>query len=672
MLALEVALVLVLLVVCSFAPGFFFIRHLRWSPMEKLCGSIGLSLILLYLSFGAVYCLTPSGKETPRAFCVVISIVCLALGLASHRDLVRLFRSFRVRRALIGYCFLLVWTLLILGMIRNYSGAFWKGDWQEHFQRTLFFLHHFPTDTPIFIGYQLPARPPIMNVVAAFFLAQTRDSFEIFQAVFAFLNLLMFLPCCLMMGALAGPRKTFIAPLVALFAMNPMVMQNVTFTWTKAFTAFYVVLALWFYLAAWRKKDTSRMTAAFVCFSAGILVHYSAGIYCLFVTLHYLLFVFWKRPRRWRELAIIAATSGFLLATWFVWSISVYGSHVTFASNTSVRSSQRYQGSNFQKIADNGLDSLIPVVVRHPYLLRVFDQPRLAGTIRDNAFIFYQTNLIFSMGLIGGPLILVYLLSRFLDAILGQRPCSFWPAMIPFCVLVGIASVGERDPLGVAHLALLPLEILGLSLLAAMVPTRRALLILVVAGCLIDFSFGIFLQAHIESLENTRRETIFTGLRVEGDQGSVGVGGEGPKSLSRTAWTNWFRKHQYALSSEWLLELSRYRPGDSAFQERSAELQCKLQTWLHEDEEYWRGWYARNGGSIRFLGDDVAEESDGWGTGLSAGLLLALMLALTRVTLKQVSTSPARNASSRRSDLLTGPHDNPVRPLPGRSNNPVN
>jgi len=628
MLALQLALVLVLLVVCSFAPGFFFIRHLRWSPMEKLCGSIGLSLILLYLSFGAVYCLTPSGKEVPRVFCVVISTACLALGLASRRDLVRLFHSFRVRRVLMGYCFLLIWTLLILGMIRNYSGALWSGDWLEHFQRTLFFLHHFPTDTPIYIGYQLPARPPMMNVVAAFFLAQTQDSFEIFQVVFAFLNLLMFLPCCLMMGALAGPRRTFIAPLVALFAMNPMVMQNVTFTWTKSFTAFYVVLALWFYLAGWRKQDSSRMIAAFVCFSAGILLHYSAGIYCLFVTLHYLLFVFWKRPRRWRELAIIAAASGALLATWFVWSISVYGSHVTFASNTTVTASQAYHGSHLQKIAANVWDSIEPVILRKPSLL--FEQPSFAGTIRDNAFVFYQTNLIFSMGLIGGPLILVYLMSRSLDAITGQRPCPFWPALIPFCVVVGIAAVGHRDPLGLAHATLLPLEVLGLSLLATMFTRRRVLLILIAAGCLIDFSLGIFLQAHIESLENTRQKTLFTGLRLDGDRESAEVGKDGPNSLSRAAWTNWFGKHQYALTNEWLRQLDQYRPDDAEFQERSADLRAGLQDRLHEDQEYWHGWYARNDGSIRFLGDDVAGES-GRGTTLSACLLIVLMLALMGV-----------------------------------------
>ena len=240
--------------------------------------------------------------------------------------------------------FLLVWTLLILAMIRNFSGAGWGGDWLEHFQRSLFFLLHFPVSTPITQGYQLPARPPAMNELAAFFLAQTRDRFEVFQVIFAFLNLLMFLPCCLIMRALVAPRRTFVLPLTALFAMNPVVIQSATYTWTKAFTAFYVILGIWFYLAAWRKNDFVRMTVAFVALSMGVLAHYSAAPYLLFLTLHYLLRLFWKRPHRFRELATIAVVSGLLLATWFGWSIGVYGAHGTFAA-----ASQRYEGNSLSR-----------------------------------------------------------------------------------------------------------------------------------------------------------------------------------------------------------------------------------------------------------------------------------------------------------------------------------
>jgi hypothetical protein len=612
--------------------------------MEKVCGSIGASLVLVYLAFCVIYQLSPVG-ETPSKLLAFVSIACLGLAISMRRDLVRLFHSFRVRQALGGFLFLLVWTLVVLAMIRNYSGADWYGDWLEHFQRSLFFLHHFPTNTPIIMGYQVPARPPVMNELAAFFLGQTRDRFEIFQLIFSFLNLLVFLPCCLIMPALVGPCRTFFwrarlrestqasrAPmhvwrLVALFALNPVVMQNVTYTWTKAFTAFYVVLGLWFYLAGWRKNDLWRMTFGFIALSAGVLTHYSAAPYLLFLTLHYLLRVFPKRSRRWREVATIAVACGLLLATWFGWSIAVYGIHPTVASNSSVMFSQNDVAGNLLKMAANGVDSIVPVVLRDHLLLDDFKKQGLLGVIRDDVFIFYQTNLVFSMGVVGGPLIL-WLLYRVLSRRVqpgSQR--SFWLAMVLFCVVVGIAVVSEREPLGTVHMTLLSMEILGTSLLAAAFPLRRALLTLVVVGCLIDFSFGILLHAHIESLENSPQMAIFPSLSAGGfnQPGRVLT----PDSPSALMWNNWILKHQYAQ----LVELSESpRPDDMLGRIRREE-------WLNEDEVYWHGWYSRNNGAIEFLGDHTTGES-GTGTTILSCLLVMLACGLAGGLMQMSTPAP--------------------------------
>ncbi len=322
MLLLELLFALLLLAICSFAPGFVFVRRFAWSGLEKLCGSIALSLILLWLAVWCVYVLAPS-LQTAAGYGIVA--MCCAAAIAVRRDARFLFQIPRVRRAVAGYGFLLAWTLLILSIVRVYTGAFWSGDWLEHFQRTLFFLHHFPTNTPIYLNYTLTARPPMMNVLAALFLGVTEDRFEIFQLVFAFFNLLLFLPCCLAIPAVARVRRVRILPLVAIFAMNPAVIQNATYTWTKSLTAFFVIFAVCLYLAGWRKRDPVRMTGAFLSLSAGLLAHYSAGPYCIFFALHYLLVVFRARPNRWKELAMIAATSGVLLLTWFGWSLATYG-----------------------------------------------------------------------------------------------------------------------------------------------------------------------------------------------------------------------------------------------------------------------------------------------------------------------------------------------------------
>ena len=412
------------------------------------------------------------------------------------------------------------------------------------------------------------------------------------------------------MPALVGSRRTSVWPLVAVFALNPMVMQNVTYSWTKAFTAFYVILGLWFYLAAWRKSDRLRMTAAFLALAMGILVHYSAAPYVLFLALHYLLRVFPKRAQRWKELATVAVTSGLLLATWVGWSMASYGARSTLASNTSVTSSQQYQGNNLVKIAANVFDSIVPAVARSPLYLDGFKHQGFLGNLRDDAFIFYQTNLVFSMGLIGGPIILWLLYSAL------RRPSSadskrwFWLAMISFCVLAGIASVGERDPLGVAHATLLTVEVLGLSMLAGMFPLRRALLTLVIAGCLLDFSFGILLHARVESMENTSQRTIFPSLSQVVAKKQPALTAD---SLSQSAWSNWMLKHQYAQ----LVELSQSR------ELAAAVGPAQIQKWFALDQDFWHGWYSRNNGTIGFLGDYTAGES-----GLGATILMFIMIAL--------------------------------------------
>jgi hypothetical protein len=628
MLGLEVQLTLLLLIVCSFGPGFFLVRRLRWTPMEKLCGSVGASLLFVYLVFLAAYLLSSNRADVPRAVPVVFSAVAFVLIVVARLDILALFRSARVRQTIGGFSFLLIWTILCLSLIRNYSGANWFGDWLEHFQRSLFFLHHFPVDSPIVFGYQLPARPPAMNEIAAFFLAQTADRFEIFQVIFAFLNLLMFLPCSLIMPALTGPRRTLVLPLTLLFAANPVIMQHVTYSWSKAFTAFFVVLSVCFYLAGMRKNDDMRILAAFIAMSMGMLVHYSAGPYAVFLALHYLLRVWWQRPRarRMRELAIIVAVCGALLATWFAWSVAVYGVRKTAASNTSVTGAQRDQGHWIGRTANNLVDSLVPVILRFDPVAGSFAQQGALPSLRDKVFVFYQANAIFGMGLIGGPLI-VWLLYRGLFKKARSTPDrSFWLAMIPTCVVLGIASVSELDPRGLAHITLLSLEIVGLALLAGTFPWRRLVLSLVLAGCLIDFSCGVLLQLYVESLENSPHRMVFAGLNAVG--GKPNDNPATPYSFGGVAWDNWYLKHQYALNREGISKLDDRPPALASIGK------AQMQKSLAEDQTVWHGWYARNGGSVKFLGDQFSGESQ-WPLVGQIGLLLLLLVCLVGAVVRK-------------------------------------
>ena len=642
-LLLQLLLTLILLAVCSFAPGFLFVRRLRWSGLEKLCGSVALSLVLLWLAAWGIYILAqPALYYGLAAACGVAAIVVA-------RDALRLFRGLRVRRAVAGYAFLLAWTLLVLAIIRNYSGALWSGDWLEHFQRTLFFLRPFAKDSPIFGLYLLPARPPMMNVLAAFFLAVTQDRFEIFQFIFVFLNLLVFLPCCLAIPVLVRVRKFSLLPLIGIFAMNPVVMQNATYTWTKLLTAFFVVLAVCLYLSGWRKRDSVRLTGAFVSLAAGLLVHYSAGPYCVFFALHYLLVLFRARPAKWKELAAIAILCGFLLFTWFGWSLAEYGVKPTFASNTSLTPQTQYQGSNLAKIAGNVLDSIVPRIAYSPSLVHVFDQPYTPAMVRDNVFLFYQTNLIFSMGLIGGPLVVWFVIAAFRSGKGLGSERNFWLMLIGLSLLIGLAVVGERDYSGVAHLTLVPLELLGLTLLSARFFSRRLVAYLIIAGCAIDFSLGIFFHVRIQHLDNTAQHTYFTGLSY--DRGQFVIGAPGPESLNISAWRNWLGKHQMAYCEKWLAMGESYRRGDPAVEAARADLRTAIAEQMKEDGTVWHGWYARHGGEIELIGDHFGGDAASVLLVLVAIGLLSKMALLAKTTTlpapRLIAAAAAKPRSSR-------------------------
>ena len=624
-----------LLVVCGLAPGFFFVRRLRWRPLEKLCGAVGLSFVLLYLAAWGIFCFGPADGWAHTALYAAVAAVCVAMAIASWRDAARLFRPAAVRSGISAYAFLLVWTLVMLAAIRVYSGAKWSSDWLEHFQRSLFFLYRWPAGTPILGNYLLPARPPMMNVVAAFFLALTGDRFENFQIVFAFLNLLPVLACWQLLRGFAGPRRARILPLVILFALNPVMMEAATYTWTKAFAAFYVLLAVHFYLSGWRKRDGTRIAAAFLSLAAGMLAHYSAGPYIVFFALHYLVAVFRARPARWRELATIVAECGLLLATWFGWSVATFGTKGTLASNTSVTSSRQYEGHNLEKIAGNLVDTVAPAALRDPGLLDTFAQPNRLGRLRDDFFISYQPNLLLGMGLVGGIVALWLYWRRLRRRTMPREVRRFWAALVPFVVVLGVASAGERDFFGVAHLTLLPLTLMGLTLLAAEMMTRRALAVALLCGCAVDFGFGVWLHMHVESLENTPRRTVFRGLEFHGAGASIAT--PGPDSLSQTAWINWLQKHQYALAGEWLAAMRQRSDRDPGFAQRAQGVMATLEGWRNEDQALWHGWFSRHGGSAELLGDAVGE-----GGNTAAEWLLAIgALALMAAAVREIRRVPA-------------------------------
>ena len=142
-------------------------RYLRWRPLETLCGSVALSFFLLYLAAFIIYALAlaPAWSYVPTILSAVAAIVC---GI----DLHRLWNHRETRATMLAFLAVFFWLLLLILLIRNFSGGRWFGDWFEHYERAIFFAAHWPLDAKLFGDYILPARPPMMNLLATLFFWQ--------------------------------------------------------------------------------------------------------------------------------------------------------------------------------------------------------------------------------------------------------------------------------------------------------------------------------------------------------------------------------------------------------------------------------------------------------------------------------------------------------------------
>ncbi len=341
-----------------FVPGFFLVRRLSLSSSEKAACSVGASIFILYLYSFFVFVL-----GLPGICHLLFTAGCLLIAWRCRKDLRSFFSLPEIQRLFLSFGFLLIWTAMLLAMIRTYAGANWMGDWFEHYHRAMFFAYHLPLRTAFLGRYALPARPPLFNVVSGHFLAEWGGDYSIYQAVAMLLNLTAFFPASLFFGKLVPRAATGALPLAVIMGLNPSVMENATFGWTKLLTVFYVLLGVWFYCRFLRKRETLTLHLAFASLSLGLLTHFSAAPYAVLLVGHY---VWCSLPKLcWKEIAGLLGVNVLILATWFGWSIAQYGPQVTFSSNpTAALDLQHGPAEAFKTVAGNLRNTLVPPFLR--------------------------------------------------------------------------------------------------------------------------------------------------------------------------------------------------------------------------------------------------------------------------------------------------------------------
>src|SRR5262245_13336888 len=117
MLALQIPLLLLALSASSLGPGLWVVRRWPLRPLERLCVSVGTSLLGVAVWAALVYGVRIDWQASS------ILLFCLSAGalLAAGRDVATLCHDRRVRQALVGFGLLLLIGFVILGLVRHAS-----------------------------------------------------------------------------------------------------------------------------------------------------------------------------------------------------------------------------------------------------------------------------------------------------------------------------------------------------------------------------------------------------------------------------------------------------------------------------------------------------------------------------------------------------------------------
>jgi hypothetical protein len=430
-----------------------------------------------------------------------------ALGLwTRRRRIAPLLRDAELRRVSGAWAIFAAWSLGLLGLVVVYSGGFWSGDWLEHYQRAVFFLQGGPSDQLFLKGlYTLSARPPLANVVTAVFMRIGGGGFADCQVFMTLLGTSLLFPAWLLASRWQSQGRSA-APFLlgVLLMLNPMVMQNLTFNWTKSLTAFWILGGVYLLLRGLLDRDwLSGRRLAFAALAAGMLTHYSAGPWILVCVGAFLLLSRdrWPTLRFWRETATHGGIALLILAPWLVWITAQRGFSGAFTENTTAQSAA---GRPFAEVAATALlnirDTVVPVGLRDTNT-DVLNQASTLGRLRDDLFNAYQLSLPLALGF-GGLLAAGLLLCSPASPIRrAPRRALGWFSAAAALTALGVAVVTQRDDWGLAHISLQPLIIISLAWLAARLPESTiSVRIAWAAGASADFFLGIYLHYGMQSL----------------------------------------------------------------------------------------------------------------------------------------------------------------------------
>ncbi len=444
-----------------------------------------------------------------------------------------------------------VWLSGMQSRIVVYGAGTWWGDWYEHYERALFFFDQLPPETRFLETtsqpglWSLPARGPLFNASAALLMSVFGRDFWTYQISATVLNTFPVLALALLLRDIARMRQlSGLLWAAMILGILPYAVQQETYTWTKFFTAGFVLGGMHLYRLGFIHNRPWLVAWSFGAFTAGLLAHYLVVLYVPFFILHFVYAITIKRWG-WRVLLYPGIACCALLGTWFGYLIVTFGLQATLTANTAFGDFAKQIAGPYgeppawhQLFASNLITSILPGSWRHgmqgalhaPRIVQADYRagqdvtPSPTGLNRKTEWCADRVtdlqSLLGALGWAGGAGLLIAAALAIRRRRKGRESSRMathsptdtatsmlgWRFWLIFCVLgipLNIAASPEQVPYGEAHLNLQPFICLTAVLLLRWLqdlPTLPKM-------CL----FGLFL---IESALNTGALIALQGRRV--------------------------------------------------------------------------------------------------------------------------------------------------------------
>lgn len=463
----------------------------RFNPVERLALGVGAALLMVYLATFALFL-----SRLDWTWLWLLPAAGVALAWSRRATITSVIVDAGVQAVLAGWSLLALWCLGLQALVISYSGGTWAGDWFEHYERAHFFLHHWPLDHAFLNFGTLPARPPLANLVVAGLLGLSHDNFIPYQVHSTLLGTLLLFPLAALLAD-TDSRGPALRLLPLLLMLNPLFIQNATFPWTKLPAAYFIILGCGLLLRS-LQRNTGHGLAIFIL-AAGLITHYSTGPWLVALGLAWLALEYRRLPAvptiRRELLQGLLAGAG-LVGTWVIWGAWNYGPGQLLQATSTIGQAPQADWAGRLTIAwDNLRHSLIPDW-DSPLLGVLMQQADLSARLRDFCFLLYQQNLPVAFGL-GNLCVLGWHLTK-----TKLHPAArLWLIAIPILLVLGTAVHTTRSELGLVHICLQPLILLGLSWVAiGHEALPRWLKVVWLTGLMADTGLGIALHFGLQSL----------------------------------------------------------------------------------------------------------------------------------------------------------------------------